>query len=75
MIDPGLGFGKNLQHNLSLIKNLKTLAELGYPIVVGPSRKAFIGMLLDAPVGERLEGTAVVVAASNHRRCACGPGA
>jgi len=64
MVDPGIGFGKSLRHNLSLIKNLKTLGELGYPIVIGPSRKAFIGMLLDAPVGERLEGTAAAVAAS-----------
>ncbi len=64
MVDPGIGFGKSLQHNLSLIKNLDKLEGLGYPIVIGPSRKAFIGMLLDAPVGERLEGTAAAVAAS-----------
>jgi dihydropteroate synthase len=64
MVDPGLGFGKNLKHNLTLIKNLGKLSDLHSPIVVGPSRKGFIGMLLDAPVNERLEGTAAAVAAS-----------
>jgi len=64
MIDPGIGFGKSLQHNLLLIKHLDAFAGLGRPIVVGPSRKAFIGALLDVPVGERLEGTAAAVAAS-----------
>jgi len=64
MVDPGIGFGKNLQHNLSLIKNLAALVQLGYPVVIGPSRKAFIGMLLNTPVDERVEGTAAAVAAS-----------
>ena len=64
MVDPGIGFGKKLQHNLTIIKNLESFAELHCPIVIGPSRKAFIGMLLDLPVGDRLEGTAAVVAAS-----------
>ncbi len=63
-VDPGLGFGKKLEHNLSLIKDLHRLAELHCPIVVGPSRKAFIGMLLNLPVDQRLEGTAAAVAAS-----------
>jgi dihydropteroate synthase len=61
-IDPGLGFGKKLGHNLSLIKNLQRLADLHCPIVIGPSRKAFIGMLLNLPVDQRLEGTAAAVA-------------
>lgn len=64
MIDPGIGFGKKLEHNLAIIKNLDGFAELHCPIVIGPSRKAFIGMLLDLPVGDRLEGTAAAVAAS-----------
>ena len=63
-VDPGIGFGKKLEHNLSLIKNLHRLADLHCPIVVGPSRKAFIGMLLNLPVYQRLEGTAAAVAAS-----------
>lgn len=64
MIDPGIGFGKNLEHNLSLFKNLRKFTDLHRPIVIGPSRKAFIGMLLNLPVEERLEGTAAAVAAS-----------
>ncbi|HTR82351.1 MAG TPA: dihydropteroate synthase [Bacteroidota bacterium] len=64
LIDPGIGFGKKLMHNLSLLKNLGQLAELDCPILIGPSRKAFIGALLDLPVSERLEGTAAAVAAS-----------
>ena len=64
LIDPGIGFGKKLEHNLSLIKNLYRLADLHCPIVVGPSRKAFIGMLLNLPVDQRLEGTAAAAAAS-----------
>lgn len=63
IIDPGIGFGKSLYHNLSLIKNLKEFGELGFPILVGPSRKSFIGRLLDLPVNERLEGTAAAVTA------------
>jgi dihydropteroate synthase len=64
LIDPGIGFGKKLEHNLSLIKNLPRLAELHCPIVIGPSRKAFIGMLLNLPVDQRVEGTGAAVAAS-----------
>ncbi len=64
LIDPGIGFGKKLEHNLSLIKDLHRFADLHCPIVIGPSRKAFIGMLLNLPVDQRLEGTAAAVAAS-----------
>ena len=64
LVDPGIGFGKKLEHNLSLIKNLRRLADLHCPIVIGPSRKAFIGMLLNLPVDQRLEGTAAAAAAS-----------
>lgn len=64
MIDPGIGFGKKLEHNLSLFKNLHRLSGLGCPIVIGPSRKSFIGMLLNLPVDQRIEGTAAAVAAS-----------
>ena len=57
LVDPGIGFGKNLEHNLELLDRLAALAVLGRPILVGPSRKAFIGRLLDVPASERLEGT------------------
>jgi dihydropteroate synthase len=57
-IDPGIGFGKDLGHNLALLHHVDALAALGRPVVVGPSRKRFIGTLLDdAPEDERLEGT------------------
>jgi len=61
-IDPGIGFGKTLQHNQLLIKSVGLFAEYGYPLMVGPSRKSFIGMTLNLPVEERIEGTAAVVA-------------
>jgi len=57
VIDPGIGFGKRLEDNLELIRNLSKLQALGYPILVGPSRKSFIGAILDLPVEQRLEGT------------------
>jgi dihydropteroate synthase len=63
IIDPGIGFGKNLDHNLELIKRLAELRSLGYPLLVGPSRKSFIGKLLNLPADQRLEGTAAAVAA------------
>jgi dihydropteroate synthase len=57
-IDPGLGFGKTYEHNLELMRNVDAFLDLGVAVVVGPSRKSFIGTALgDAPVGERLEGT------------------
>lgn len=62
-VDPGIGFGKTLEHNLALLRDLRTLADLRCPVVVGPSRKRFVGALLDdAPVEDRLEGTAGAVA-------------
>jgi dihydropteroate synthase len=57
IVDPGIGFGKSLEHNLRLIGQLKKLNALGCPILVGPSRKSFIGTILDAPVHDRLEGS------------------
>jgi dihydropteroate synthase len=55
-VDPGIGFGKTLDHNLELLARLEELASLGRPIVIGASRKSFIGRLTDAVVGDRLEG-------------------
>jgi dihydropteroate synthase len=64
ILDPGLGFGKMLHHNLDIIHNLREFQRFGYPVLVGPSRKSFIGKLLDLPVEERIEGTCAAVAAS-----------
>jgi dihydropteroate synthase len=63
VIDPGIGFGKTLEHNLQLLRGLPMIAALGQPMLVGASRKAFIGRILDAEPPNRLEGslaTAVV---------------
>ena len=62
ILDPGIGFGKTLAQNLELLRRLPELVALGYPVLVGPSRKRFLGEILDLPVGERLEGTAAAVA-------------
>jgi len=61
-VDPGIGFGKSVEHNLLLLKCLPELHGLKKPILVGPSRKSFIGRVLDLPVEERAEGTAAAVA-------------
>jgi dihydropteroate synthase len=57
LVDPGIGFGKRPEHNLTLINRLDAFADLGRPLVLGPSRKSFIGKILNAPPQERLEGT------------------
>lgn len=62
VVDPGLGFGKRLQDNLVILRRLDELKGLGYPILIGPSRKSFIGEVLGLPVEDRLEGTAAAVA-------------
>jgi len=65
IIDPGIGFGKTPEHNLTIINNLREFTSLEKPILIGPSRKAFIGKILgDVPVTDRLEGTATAVAIS-----------
>ena len=60
LVDPGIGFGKNLDHNLSLIRSLEIFHCLDRPLLLGASRKRFIGAVLDRPVKEREVGTAVV---------------
>lgn len=62
IIDPGIGFGKRLEDNLNILKNLKKFSILNCPILVGPSRKSFIGRILDLPVDERLEGSLAALA-------------
>lgn len=64
IIDPGIGFGKTLEQNLEIIRRLAELKLLGRPILVGTSRKSLIGLVLDLPVDQRLEGTAATVAVS-----------
>lgn len=61
LIDPGIGFGKTFEHNLEILRRLAELKSLGYPIVLGTSRKAFIGAILDLPSDERVEGTLATV--------------
>jgi dihydropteroate synthase len=56
-VDPGIGFGKDLEHNLELMRRIDELLPLGRPVLVGPSRKRFIGAILDLPEDERIEGT------------------
>lgn len=58
LLDPGIGFGKTVEQNLELINRLGEIRALGYPVLLGASRKSFIGYTLDLPPGERLEGSA-----------------
>ena len=62
IIDPGLGFGKTWQQDIEILRRLAELKELGQPILIGPSRKSMIKMVLDLPADDRVEGTAATVA-------------
>jgi dihydropteroate synthase len=62
ILDPGIGFGKTVSQNLELIDRLDEIKALGFPVLLGPSRKSFIGYTLDLPADQRLEGTAAAVA-------------
>ena len=62
ILDPGIGFGKTVTHNLDLINRLDEIRALGYPVLLGPSRKSFIGFTLDLPPDQRVEGTAATIA-------------
>jgi len=62
ILDPGVGFGKSVEQNLELIDRLNEIRELGFPVLLGPSRKSFIGYTLNLPPDQRLEGTAAAVA-------------
>ena len=61
IVDPGIGFGKTVEHNLELIDRLGELRLLGYPVLIGPSRKSFIGFTLDLPADQRMEGTGAAI--------------
>jgi len=63
IVDPGLGFAKDAGHSLEVLRRLPELAALRRPVLVGPSRKSFIGRVLERPAGQRLLGTAAAVAA------------
>ena len=62
ILDPGIGFGKTVEHNLELIRRLDEIRALGFPVLLGPSRKSFIGYTLNLPPDQRVEGTAAAVA-------------
>lgn len=62
ILDPGIGFGKTWQQDMEILRRLEELKQLGRPILIGPSRKSFIGLALNLPVEERVEGTAAAVA-------------
>lgn len=62
IIDPGIGFGKTVEHNLEIIRRLRDFRTLGKPILIGTSRKSFIGKVLGLPADDRIEGTAATVA-------------
>ena len=66
-VDPGIGFGKTLQHNLALLRHVDVFVALGRPVLVGPSRKSFIGKLTGAGVQDRLPGTAAAVTSAAIR--------
>ena len=62
ILDPGIGFGKTVEQNLELLNHLDEIRALGFPVLLGPSRKSFIGYTLNLPPDQRLEGTAAAVA-------------
>ena len=69
ILDPGIGFAKNLQENLLMMRNLHVIASLGYPVLLGTSRKSMIGNTLKLPVEERIEGTIASVCLGIQQGC------
>ena len=69
ILDPGIGFAKNLEENLVMMRNLHIITGLGYPVLLGTSRKSMIGNTLDLPVGERVEGTIASVCLGIQQGC------
>lgn len=68
IVDPGIGFGKTVEQNLELVRRLSELRELAFPIMIGPSRKSFVGYTLDLPPDDRVEGTLAVIGAAMMQR-------
>ena len=62
ILDPGIGFGKTVEQSLQLLDQINQFKTMGFPILIGPSRKSFIGYTLDLPPDQRIEGTAATVA-------------
>ncbi|WP_248563300.1 dihydropteroate synthase [Niallia sp. NCCP-28] len=69
ILDPGIGFAKSLQQNLEMMRGLDKLVELGYPVLLGTSKKSMIGNVLDLPVAERMEGTGATVCFGIQKGC------
>lgn len=69
ILDPGIGFAKDLKENILMMQNLDTLAALGYPVLLGTSKKSMIGQALDLPVKERMEGTGATVCYGIQKGC------
>ncbi len=64
VVDPGIGFGKTLEHNLALIRGVPQLVELGYPVLIGASRKSFLGLITGRSAADRLAGTIAAITAA-----------
>lgn len=69
ILDPGIGFAKNVQLNLEMMRHLHKLVAIGYPVLLGTSRKSMIGAVLDLPVHERMEGTGATVCYGIQQGC------
>lgn len=69
ILDPGIGFAKDFKENIEMMQNLDTLVALGYPVLLGTSRKRFIGTVLDLPPEERMEGTGATVCYGIQKGC------
>lgn len=69
LLDPGIGFAKNLEDNLKVMRHLDEIVAMGYPVLLGTSRKTMIGQVLNVPVNERIEGTAATVALGIAKGC------
>ena len=70
ILDPGVGFGKNYEMNLMTMNNLELFQKLGYPVLLGTSRKSMIGLTLDLPVDQRVEGTLATTVIGIMKGCA-----
>jgi dihydropteroate synthase len=69
ILDPGIGFAKNFDMNLEVLRNLDQIVALGYPVLLGTSRKSFIGQILNLPASERMEGTGSTVCLGIQKGC------
>ncbi|WP_141434203.1 dihydropteroate synthase [Bacillus sp. 03113] len=69
ILDPGIGFAKDFQQNIEMMRELESIVQLGYPVLLGTSRKSMIGQALDLPVSERMEGTGATVCYGIQKGC------